>query len=90
MDRPPSPEAAFALPPPAPPERRTALRVILVLTAAAHVAVLAIGARSPAVVAAKPAEAQGDRIVVLRGEVTTTGAEAGLHLHGYAEVPAPR
>jgi hypothetical protein len=81
----------LALPPPAPPDRRTTLRVILALSAVLHLGVLAFAARAthaPEVAARSPR----GTVTVLRGEVTTDpsqGSEPGLRLLGYAEVAAP-
>ena len=81
-------ENPFLLPPPAPPERRTALRVILALSAIAHVVALAVFARTPAE-PPPPPHATGETMHVLRGQVNEDNGTPGLHLSGYAEVPVP-
>ncbi len=64
------------------------LRVILVLSAVAHFAVLGLIAGAPGEPAAR-ARPSEPTIRVLRGEVTTSGAEQGLRLFGYADVAPP-
>jgi hypothetical protein len=81
-------ENPFLLPPPAPPDRSTALRVILLLSAAVHVVLLALFWRAPAEPAPRPSA--GETVRVLRGQVTGDTGEPGLRLTGYAEVPAPK
>jgi hypothetical protein len=78
----------FALPPPAPREKKTTLRVILALSAVAHLTVFALASRNhePPPAAEAPT---GEMVRVLRGKVTTGDAEAGLRLSGYANVAAP-
>ena len=83
----PDDASPFLLPPASPPERRTALRVILGLSAIAHVALLAVFSRSPP---EPPRPPPADETVrVLRGEVSADAAEPGLRLFGYAQVAAP-
>ena len=85
-------ETPFLLPPPAPPERRTTLRVILAASAVLHLGLLGVVARAhreqpPELEAAPPLASE--TVEVLRGEVTTDTKEPGLRLRGYARVPAP-
>ena len=79
----------FALPPPAPIEKKTTLRVILALSAVVHVTVFALASRSPRTAAPAPDAPAGEMVRVLRGQVTTSEVEPGLHLSGYANVAAP-
>jgi hypothetical protein len=83
-------ETPFLLPPSAPPERKTTLRVILAASAVLHLGLLGVVARAHREPETPPSPtASSEMVEVLRGEVTTDAPDPGLRLHGYAQVPAP-